>query len=46
MWPTRVVGHPRRQRNDRYVPLEECKQLWEYNESVNHPDVGIPHGWQ
>jgi hypothetical protein len=36
---------PRWQRNRRYMPLEECEQLWETNESVDHPDVGLPHGW-
>jgi hypothetical protein len=24
---------------------EECKVLWEGNESVDHPDVSLPHGW-
>jgi hypothetical protein len=30
--------------NCRYVPLEECEQLREDNESINHPNVGLPHG--
>jgi hypothetical protein len=27
------------------VLLEECEQLWAANQSVNHHDVGLPHGW-
>jgi hypothetical protein len=27
------------------VPLEECEALWEANKSVDHPDIGLPHGW-
>jgi hypothetical protein len=27
------------------VPLEECKQLWAANQSVDHHDVGLPHCW-
>jgi hypothetical protein len=43
--PARIVARPRQQRNLRYVPLQECEQVGEDNESVNHPDVGLPHGW-
>jgi hypothetical protein len=25
--------------------LEECKALWAANQSVDHPDVSLPHGW-
>jgi hypothetical protein len=44
-WPARVVAIPRQQRNRWYVSLEECEKLWEDNESVDHPDVGLSHGW-
>jgi hypothetical protein len=27
------------------VPLEECKALWVANQSVDHHDVCLPHGW-
>jgi hypothetical protein len=27
------------------VPLEECEYLWAVNQSVDHHDVGLPHGW-
>jgi hypothetical protein len=27
------------------VPFEECEALWEANESIDHPNVGLPHGW-
>jgi hypothetical protein len=27
------------------VPLDECEQLWEANEGVDHPNVSLPHGW-
>jgi hypothetical protein len=43
--PSRVIAPTPRQRNRRYVPLEECEALWAANESVDHPDVGLLHGW-
>jgi hypothetical protein len=36
---------PPRERDHRYVHLEECKALWVANRSVDHPDVSLPHGW-
>jgi hypothetical protein len=27
------------------MPLEECEALWKANESVDHPNVGLPHDW-
>jgi hypothetical protein len=27
------------------MPLEECEQLWEANEGVDHPDVSLHHDW-
>jgi hypothetical protein len=27
------------------VPLEECGALWVNNQSIDHHDVGLPHGW-
>jgi hypothetical protein len=27
------------------VCLEECEALWEANQSVDHPDVSLPHDW-
>jgi hypothetical protein len=27
------------------VRLEECEALWAANQSVDHPDVSLPHGW-
>jgi hypothetical protein len=27
------------------VPLEECEALWAANQSVDHPDVSLPHDW-
>jgi hypothetical protein len=27
------------------VPLEECEALWAANQSVDHHDVSLPHGW-
>jgi hypothetical protein len=27
------------------VPKEECGALWEANQSVDHPDISLPHGW-
>jgi hypothetical protein len=28
------------------VPKEECEELCEANESVDHPDISLPHSWQ
>jgi hypothetical protein len=25
--------------------LEECEELWVANQSVDRPDVSLPHGW-
>jgi hypothetical protein len=25
--------------------LEECEALWAANQSVDHLDVSLPHGW-
>jgi hypothetical protein len=36
---------PSWERDRRYVRLEECEALWAANQSVNHPDVSLPHGW-
>jgi hypothetical protein len=27
------------------VRLEECEALWAANQSVDHPDVSLPHEW-
>jgi hypothetical protein len=27
------------------VPLEECEAVWAANQSVDHNDVFLPHGW-
>jgi hypothetical protein len=27
------------------VLLKECEVLWAANKSVDHPYVGLPHGW-
>jgi hypothetical protein len=27
------------------MPLEECEQLWAANQSVDHHDIDLPHGW-
>jgi hypothetical protein len=27
------------------VRLKECEALWGANQSVDHPDVSLPHGW-
>jgi hypothetical protein len=27
------------------VRLEKCEALWAANQSVDHPDVSLPHGW-
>jgi hypothetical protein len=27
------------------VPLEECEALWAAKQSVDHPDISLPHGW-
>jgi hypothetical protein len=27
------------------VRLDECEALWAANQSVDHPDVSLPHGW-
>jgi hypothetical protein len=43
--PSRVIAPTPRQRNRRYVPLEECEALWVANKSVDHLDVGLLHGW-
>jgi hypothetical protein len=45
MRPARVVARPWWKRNRRYVPLKECKELWAANQSFDHPDAGLPHGW-
>jgi hypothetical protein len=29
----------------RLEECEECDALWEANQSVDHPDVSLPHGW-
>jgi hypothetical protein len=45
-----VDASPPRQRDRRYVPLEECEAFWAVNQSVDHHDVSPlppppPHGW-
>jgi hypothetical protein len=27
------------------VRLKECEVLWTANQSVDHPDISLPHGW-
>jgi hypothetical protein len=27
------------------VRLDECEVLWAVNQSVDHPDVSLPHDW-
>jgi hypothetical protein len=27
------------------MPKEECEAHWEANESVEHPNISLPHGW-
>jgi hypothetical protein len=27
------------------VCLKECEALWAANQSIDHPDVSLPHGW-
>jgi hypothetical protein len=27
------------------MPLEECELLWAVNQSVDHHDISLPHGW-
>jgi hypothetical protein len=40
-----VEKSPPRERDRRYVRLEEYEALWAANQSVDHPDVSIPHSW-
>jgi hypothetical protein len=43
--PVDASPSPARQRDRCYVPFEECEALWAANQSVDHHDVCLPHGW-